>query len=168
MGEKEDIYSNAKIEWVGIIDLGVFYQKLQEWLKVKKYSTSEKRYVEKIKPNGKQMEIVWNCTKGEGPDDWKYFKFEININFLLIGVTDAEIEKNGKRLKLNKIDATITLSSTMEKDAENKWKDKPFWKSIYETYIIGQQIEDAKIQCYKDTTALIEEIKRYFDLYSLK
>jgi len=167
MSEKEAIYSGAKIAWVGIIDLSLFYKKLQEWLKIKKYgSISESRYVERVKPNGKQIEIVWKCQKKEKDND--YFNFIIDVKFLLIGVADAEIEKDGRKLKLSKIDATVEIESQLEKDAGDKWKDMGIWKKIYETYIIKQQIEEAKIDCYKDTSDLIEEIKKQFEMYSLK
>lgn len=164
MAEKEAIFSDTKIKWVGIIDLSVFYKKLQEWLKIKKYSTLEKKYVERIKPNGKTIEIVWECTR----KDVDYFNFIINVEFNFIGVNDAEVERDGKRIKLSKVEAELKISSHILKDPKDNWKTKPYMRNLYETYIIKHKIEEAKIECYKNTSDFIEEIKNYFALYSLK
>lgn len=164
MGEKEAIILGAKIKWVGVIDLAVFYKKLQEWLKIKKYDMVEKKYVEKIRPNGKQIEIVWESKR----KDLDYFNLVITTKFFMTGVSEAEIEKEGKRLKLNKIDAELEIDSDVVKDPENKWENKPYVRNIYEKYIIKEKIDEAKKECYKNTYDLIEEIKNYFSLYSLK
>lgn len=164
MSETEPIFQDAVISWSGIIDLPLFYKKIQMWLETKKYKTKELRYAEKIKPNGKQIEIIWESNKSEG----NYFKFKQKTSIFLIGVSDAEIERDGKKLKLNKIEARISISSEFTKDAADAYKDRPYMKKIYETYIYKHKIEEAKIECYKDTSDYIEEIKNYFDMYKYK
>lgn len=164
MSETEPIFQDAVISWSGIIDLAVFYKKIQAWLETKKYKTKELRYAEKIKPNGKQIEIVWESNKNEG----NYFKFKQKTSIFLIGVSDAEIEKNGKKLKLNKVEARISITSEFTKDAADAYKNHLYMKKIYETYVYKHKIEEAKIECYKDTSDYIEEIKNYFDMYKYK
>lgn len=165
MAEKEAIFSDTKIKWIGIIDLAVFYKKLREWLIIKKYKDiAEIKYVEKIKPNGKTIEIVWKCTR----KDVDYFNFVINIEFNFMGVNDAELEKDGKRIKLSKVEAEVKISSEIIKDPKDDWKKSPHMRNLYEKYVIKHKIDEAKIECYKNTSDLIEEIKNYFTLYSLK
>lgn len=165
MAEKEAIFSSTEIKWVGVIDLSVFYKKLREWLIIKKYKDiAETKYVEKIKPNGKTIEIVWKCTR----KDVDYFNFVINIEFSFTGVSDAEVEKDGKRIKLSKVEAEVKISSEIIKDPKDDWKNKPYMRNLYEKYVIKHKIEEAKIECYKNTSDLIEELKNYFALYSLK
>ena len=164
MSETEPIFSGVTINWVGIIDLGLFYKKIQSFLETKKYKTKEVKYVEKIKPSGKQMEIVWESEKKEGD----YFKYTLKTVFFLNGVSDADLDKDGRKLKLNKIDAKVEISSDFTKDAANSYKDHPFMKKIYETYVFKHKIEEAKIGCYKDTSDYMEEIKNYFNLYQFK
>ncbi len=170
MPETESIFSDATIKWAGVIDLGLFYKKIQIWLETKKYKTKEIKYVEKIKPNGKQIEITWESKREEGKfiGDKPYFRFDLRTTFFLVGVSDSEIEKDGRKLKLSKIDAEVKVSTDFTKDAESVFKEHPFMKKIYEKYVIKHKIEEAKIDCYKDASDYMEELKNYFNLYQFK
>src|SRR3989338_1054980 len=69
MPKEDAIIRGAKIKYKGTFDFNLLYRKLREWLIREKYSDScesgEKKYSERIKPSGKQIEVVWSTSKGE-------------------------------------------------------------------------------------------------------
>ena len=60
MSEKLVIGKELKVKYNGIFDLNDLYRKMKFWLEWNNYGPEkgmEKMYIERIKPNGKQIEI---------------------------------------------------------------------------------------------------------------
>src|SRR3989338_4199173 len=78
MPKEDTIFDNTKIKYSGNFDYKEIYKKLYVWITQQGYSKPyEKKYWEKVKPDGKLAEFVWETTKTK--DD--YFKFTIEIKF---------------------------------------------------------------------------------------
>ncbi len=163
---KEESIVDTKIKYRGVFDLEVLYNKLRDWLMNEGYSDpvtdGEKKYAEKVKPNGKQLEIIWESSKEE---EGGFFLIKIKITFYVIGLNEVEAEKNGKNIKLDRGEVEIKFSSSVTINAKKKWDDYSFFYKIYKNYIIKDRTEEIKIKCYKDTNDLISEAKNFLKLY---
>lgn len=164
---KEDvIISGSKIKFKGSFDLAIFYDKLRGWIMREEYSdpcqVGEKKYAEKMKPNGKQVEILWETSS-----DFEagYFKILMKIGIFVVGLNEVEVDKNGKKIKLDNGEIEVTFNSSLIRNAEEDWDEGGLMFRLYERYIIRDKIEEHKIKAYKDTNILVDEVKNFFNLY---
>jgi len=151
------------LKYSGNFDYKEIYKKLYVWITQQGYSKPyEKKYWEKVKPDGKLAEFVWETTKTK--DD--YFKFTIEIQFTFDGLKEGEAEYKGKKIKLDNGRAEIKFNATLTRNFKATWKNENgLMFKIYEKYIIPDKIEEMKIDLYQDTNKLIEETKNYFNLF---
>ena len=124
---------------------------------------TEVKYVEKIKPTGKTIEVVWEVSKSEQAG---YFKPKISIKMYITNLNEIETEKDGKKIKLDNADFEFKISSSVERNAEDNWDEHSMMFKLYERYIIPRMIEMYKIETYKDTVKIMDEMKNFFNLYT--
>ena len=166
MPKEDSIIVDSKVKYKGTFDLKLLYKKIREWLLREGYSDpcegGEKKYSERVKPGGKQIEFVWEAKKGE---EAGYFDLNIKLSFFLNALNEVEIEKDGKKIKLDNGEIEVVFNSALVRNANDKWDEGGFMFKIYERYIIGDKIEHFKIELYKDSNKLIDEVKNFFSLY---
>ena len=168
MSKEDVIIKGVTVKYKGSFDLSLLYKNLNEWLVREKFSDTiqegEKKYAEKIKPDGKQIEILWETSRNL---EAGYFKIVIGISFFLNGINEVELEREGKRIKLENGEIELNFVSKIIRNADNKWKENSLIFNLYEKHIIKDKIESVKIECYRDTNKLIDEAKNFFNLYKL-
>lgn len=163
MAKEDTIFSRSKLRYNGSFDLTDIYKKLRVWIMQGGYSDpEEEKYVEKVKPEGKTIEFVWKTTKNK---EGGYFRFTIKIEFFYKFIKEKEETYKGRKIKLDNGEAEIFISSSLIRNANGKWNEHGLMFKIYEKYVIPDKIEDYKIEVYKDTNLLMEEIKNYISLY---
>lgn len=165
MPKEETIISDTKVKYKGNFDFLLLYKKLKEWFLREGYGDAwknEKKYAEKIKPNGKNVEIIWEMSRKEEQD---YFQVNINVSFFAVGLTDVEVEKDGKRIKLNNAEIELKFDSKLIRNANKKWDENSLMFKFYEKYLVQDRTEFYRIECYQDTQNLIDETKNFFNLY---
>ncbi len=164
---KEESIVDTKLKHKGVFDLELIYNKLMKWLINEGYSdpvrSGEKKYAEKVKPNGKQVEILWESSKEE---EGGFFLVKIKVSFYVTGLNEAEVESNGKMIKLDRASIEMRFSSSVTTNAKGEWDETSFFYKIYKKYIVRDKIEEIKIECYKDTNDLISEVKSFLSLYN--
>ena len=164
----EKIVPKLKISHKGLFDFTDLYEEIKRWLMHSGYGDEsknfhEKKYLERIKGDSKQIEIKWIAEKGISD----YFKNQIIVTFLVIAMKDAETEWRGKKIKTNYADIEIELSANLITNANGKWDANSFMKRFYERYIVRDRAEDYKIDLYDDTYKLQNLIKAIFELRKL-
>ena len=166
MSKEVSIVSGTKIKYKGVFDLSLLYEKLRDWLIVLGYSDPceiEKKYSERVKPNGKSLEIIWEPSKEEEDG---YFKLIIKISFLITGLNDVEIDKNGKNVNINKASIEIVFDSKLIINAKDSWDENKYIYKVYNKFSgLKDRAEEQKIELYKATTDLIGEVKNFLNLY---
>lgn len=158
------LLDSEKITYEGIFDMGEFYKHVYEWLAWRKYDVSEKKYKEKIKPAGKEMEIVWSA----GRDLDEYSAFKIDVQMLIIGLNDVEVQKNGAKIKMQKGEITIYVSAYIATDRQDFWVSRPqfaFLQKFYEKYLYRSAIETMKGELWKQGWDFFNECKAFLNLY---
>ncbi len=163
MVEKETIFS-SKIKSSGIFNFSSFYQFCYDWLKTEtNLNLSEDKYTEKLSGDSKNIEIEWTGFRKVTD----YFKFEIKVRFRILGLTNVEINQDGRKIKTNKGDVEMTVKGTLIRDWQGKFEVnaiKKFLRSIYEKWVITARIEEYEGKLIVDCDEFLSQAKAYLDL----
>ncbi len=159
MAEKDKIFS-GKTKYTGIWDFKQTYNFLYEWFTDKGYKIKEKGYSEKIKADGKEIEIHWEAKRKISD----YFRFVIKADWLILGMTETEVQKEGVKMKMNKGYLEIKFSAILEKDYEHRWENTAFIKflrGLYDRYIIKGRITDYEDKILEEVDEVIAQMKSF-------
>lgn len=162
MAEKEQVVKE-KIEYQGILDFPSFYQFAHYWLKDEGYGVDEDKYAEKSSGDSRDIDIEWKATKYLSD----YFKIEFKIKFEIRGLTEVEVEIDGKKKAMNKGKVTLEITGTLIMDPDSKWDTSPFSRfsrDLYNKYIIPSRVYDAKGRVNDKLQDFKEELKSFLDL----
>jgi hypothetical protein len=159
MAEKDQVFK-TKIKYTGIWDFKQVYRFLYDWFADNGYKVKEAGYTEKIKADGKEIEIKWVAKKKVSD----YFQFQINADWLILGMTETEVQKEGAKMKMNKGYLEIMFSATLIKDYEQRWENNAllkFLRGVYDRYIIKSRIEDYEDRLLAEVDELIAQEKSF-------
>jgi len=159
------IVSGLKLKWNGVFNLSDLYQKTKMWLDYEGYGDEKKnfkeeRYIERVKPGGKQLEIVWKGEKNLSD----YFSNVIQVNFQFLGLNDIEMQQDGKKKKMQKANVTIEFNASLIKNRQGKWPRDSLMKKIYEKFVVRKRIEGYSIDFYNQIYSFHNEVKTYLNL----
>ncbi len=148
----------------GFFNFSDLYNFCFQWLQDEGYSNLvEESYQEKITDIGKEIKIKWTAKKKVTD----YFQNIIELNWHIIGLQDAEVERGGKKEKTNKGDLRLDFSADLEKDYEERWSDKPIWKffrGVYDKYIIRTTIDEYEDRLASKTASFVSDVKAFLQL----
>lgn len=162
MVEKDIVYK-GKIKHRGLFDFGEVYRFCYGWLVDKDYMVTEKTYSEKVKPNGKEVEIEWEGTRKISD----YFRFVLKASWRILAMTEVEVQKEGKKIPMNKGQLEISFSAVLEKDYEHRWEQSGFLKflrGVYDRYIIRGRIESYEDKIFEEVDEYIAQTKAFLAL----
>jgi hypothetical protein len=115
MAEKDTKFS-GKIKQKGIFDFKKFYNFAYDWLRDEGYKVIEKNYTEEITGDSKKIEIKWVAKKKISD----YFQFVIQTDWLVLNLKNVEVQKEGKKVKMNSGEPELKIKGILVKDYENK------------------------------------------------
>lgn len=162
MAEKEQIIKE-KVEHSGVFDFPSFYSYAHTWFKEEYFGVDEEKYAEKTDGSKRDIDIEWKAAK----DVTDYFKFEYKIKFEIRGLTDVEVEIDGKKKTMNKGKVTVEITGTLIMDRDSKWDTSPFsrfMRDVYNKYIIPSRVDEMKNKVSKNAVEFKEELKAFLDL----
>ncbi len=162
------IVPGINLNWKGVFDLGDMYRQLKWWFDYEGFGDETKnfkevKYVERIKPIGKQYEIRWICEKNVSD----YFAYQIEITMLIFGVKDAEVNVGSKKVKIDRGEIDMRISSRLIRNRSGKWKKESFLKKIYDSFIVKDRIDGYKQDIYEKTYKFQDEVKKYLAFHKL-
>lgn len=164
MSEKLVIGKDLKVKYVGIFDLKDLYRKMKFWLEFKGYGPEkgmEKQYNERIKPNGKQIEIKWVSTDEVAT----YVHKVIEVTFFILGLESIEIDKDGKKIKTQKGDVEMRFTGYLVLNVGDQLgDDNSMPNRIYKRFVLKRNIDTYKIELYDDLTEFQDEVKSYLTM----
>jgi hypothetical protein len=163
MVEVDKIYE-SKVKFDGLFDFKSLYNFINKWLSTYGYGViEEKSYSEKIRPEGKEIEIVWNARKTVSD----YFRFLLKITWRVFGMVSVEAQKGDVKLKLNKGGVEINIGGFLEKDYESRWESSPtnkFLRGVYDRYIIKSRIDSYAGKIMEEVDELVAQAKSYLEM----
>ena len=166
MSEKNKIVEK-KLKYVGIFDFKDAYSFLYTLISDWGYGLNEKSYSEKVKGDSKEIDISWEGSRKI--DD--YFKFELLIDWKILGLKDAEVMKDGKKIKANSGEVEIKMTGILVKDYEDKWSGTPFMKflrGVYDKFVIAKTTEEYEDKLTAEVEEAVDEMKAFFVLEAKK
>ena len=89
----------------------------------------------------------------------------MKIKFFVNGLNEVEVDRDGKKIKLDNCEINIEFDSSVIRNSNKKWDEDGLMFKIYERYIIKDKIEQFKIELYKDTNNIIDKAKNFLNLY---
>jgi hypothetical protein len=98
MPEKVELLSEEKITFEHICDLKEAYKHAHDWLEWRKFGIEERKYKEKWKGKGRDLEIKWTASR----EFDEYSKIEFDIKWETINLEDVEVMVEGEKKKMNK------------------------------------------------------------------
>lgn len=153
----------GKVVHAGIFDFKSTYNFLYDLFTQYDYVVIEQKYSEKIKAEGKELEILWLCLRKISD----YFRFRIKVRIFIIGMASVEIMRENIKIKRDKGEIEIKIASYLEKDYENRWESNPvtkFLRGIYDKYIIKTKIEAYENTIATEVDEILSQLKAYLAL----
>jgi hypothetical protein len=167
MAEKDKIFS-SKIKYDGILDFKEFYKFCYQWLSEEAgLSVVEEKYAEKISGDAKNIKVKWAGSRKVTD----YFKFEVGVDFEVLNLTNVEVTKDGKKIKMNKGSIEIGIKGTLTRDYEGKFEKTPtqkFLRGIYEKWVIYSRIKEYEEKLIGDCNEFLTQAKAFLDLEGKK
>ena len=153
-----------KIKYKGVFDMENLYNSmayyLQDYGLCKDLTKLEKRYAEKKMGSAKNLEILWTTKKKVS----EYFTYHIKITFLVLGLSDIEMQKGDKKVKANKGDCEMRIAGWVEVGGE-KFDKLGFLNKIYANYVIRKRLDEYKIDLYSKVYKFQDFVKRIVGAY---
>ena len=162
MAELSLVY-DGKVAHTGIFDFKDVYKFLYEWLTSYEYAVIEKKYSEKIKPEGKEIEAEWECFRKISD----YFRYKIKVKIRVMKMTSVEAMRGGVKINRNKGELEIIFSAYLERDYEHRWESNPitkFFRGIYDKYIIKNTIVMYENRLASEIDEMIAQSKAFLAL----
>lgn len=163
MAEKDKIFS-SKISYDGILDFKDFYKFCYRWLSEEtSMDMIENKYAEKISGDAKNIKVEW--SGGRKVTD--YFKFQVDVKFEVLNLTNVEITKDGRKIKMNKGSVEVSIKGTLIRDYEGKFEKTPtnkFLRGIYEKWVIYSRIKEYEGKLIGDCNEFLAQAKAFLDL----
>jgi len=166
MSEKDSVME-GKIKHDGVFDFKEVYRFVYTWLTDHDYFIQEKSYAEKVKPDGKEVEIQWTAMRKISD----YFRFILKVEWRILGMSNVEVAKDNIKIKVNKGSLEIKVKAVLEKDYENKWESTSFLKflrGLYDRYVIHGRIEDYEDKIAQELDELVAQTKAFLALEGIK
>lgn len=164
MSEKKLVIDQMKLDYTGLFDLNGLYRMIDAWFYEKNYDRWELKNYEQVLPGGKDIEIEllpWRKITD-------YFKFIIRIRMKFTGVKDAEIDKEGVKIKINNGKLLMIFDAYLESDYEHKWEERPlfyFIRTLFDKYIFKSHFDKYEKDLVADLYDLHSRIQKFLNLY---
>jgi hypothetical protein len=163
MAEADKIFG-TKVKYEGVFSFKDFYKFCYNWLVDETgLDITEKKYSEKIKGGVKDIDIEWEGVKKLSD----YFMFSMKVEFKIIAMADVEINQNGVKMKSNKGEVGIKVSSKIVRDYDGKFEVSPtqkFIRAIYEKWIIKTRIDAIENKIIGDSDEFLGQAKAFLDI----
>ena len=163
MAEKDKIFS-SKVKYDGLLDFKDFYKFCYQWLSEEAgLSVVEEKYAEKISGDAKNIKVKWAGSRKVTD----YFKFEVGVDFEVLNLTNVEITKDGKKIKMNKGSIEIGIKGNLVRDYEGKFEKtstQKFLRGIYEKWVIYSRIREYEEKLIGDCNEFLSQAKAFLDL----
>lgn len=164
--DRISVVPGLKVDYQGIFDLSDLYKKTKAWMNYEGYGDEnsnflETKYIERIRPIGKQIEIKWFGEKIIND----YISYFITVEYTGIGIKDTEVTFEGRKIKMNSGHTIITIKADLILNRQGKWEKDSILKRLHDRRLFRKYIEDYRDDLMDKATSLFTEIKAYFNLH---
>ena len=151
------------LKFEGIIDMKELYRQMKLWLEDKGYAkedTIEKSYVEKIKPEGKQIEILWEGGKKISD----YITYKVKVTFLFLNTSEVEVQRENVKIKLYKGNFQIFIVGIVEEGIGDEWESVGPFRRLYHNLIARRRTQDYINELYNKIYSFQDSIRKFLEI----
>jgi hypothetical protein len=148
----------------GLFQFEPAFKAISSWFKAHSYEFIEKGHSEKVGSTGRTVESNWVAER----KITDYVKFNVKVDVWLRDMTDVAMEKDGKKIKMNRGRIEFIFNADMEKNYADKYGESKFdehkgtfsnfLKEIYEKYIIKSKLSGFEDKLYNEVVDLADSI----------
>ena len=128
-----------------------------------------------LKSGVKEIWIRWRAYKpAEGIPLTKqsgkevgYLTYYLDVDFHVLGLSSAEIVKDGKKIKADKGEIEISIRTFIEKNYEYEFANHSFLRhflDIFTARIYKQKLEERQRELYREAYVMQTYIKQWFKM----
>ncbi len=164
MAERELIVDHARLNYEGLFDASELYALIDAWFRDKRYDKKELKNAEKVRPEGKYVELELMPWKKISD----YHKHEIKIRMIMNDLKEVEVEKDGRKVKLNQGLVQFVFDGYLTTDYENRWENKPYYffmRTLFDKFFFKSYTSKYKQLLLDDVNDLMTQIKAFLNLY---
>lgn len=160
MSETDFIIKELKISQRTQFNMIELYKTLKSWLEINRYDFFEKEYEEVKKKSQNSVKIKWEGQKAI--DDYSLFVIEIKLKLDNYEIIETKKEKL--------VDGRLTLSFTSKivSDYEEKWEKSPIWqflRAVSDKYFTEKKRKMFEKELKDDTHDIFNRTKTFLNLY---
>ncbi|MBI4159175.1 hypothetical protein HY500_02860 [Candidatus Woesearchaeota archaeon] len=152
-----------KIRWQGVTNFAEVYKFMKLWLEDRGFAdekTLEKKFTERRFAGGvKNLEIHWVCSRKES----NYFYYDMEVTFLILGMSEVEIQVGDVKRKMDKGDVEIRVIASVRYGGD-VWDKSSFIDRIYFNFIGRRRLEEHKVVYYTLLYQFVDYIKENLGL----
>ncbi len=164
MPEQRLIIDHLRLGYEGIFNITELYQLIDQFFKEKGFDKKELRNVEMVKPDGKYIEIELM--------PWKkitdYARHIIRVEMKLFNVKEVEIERDGRKVRMNTGRVNFVIDAYLQTDWESKWETRPlyfFIRTMVDKFIYKSYTNLYEGLLVETTNQLYSLLKSFLNLY---
>lgn len=160
MPQKEEIASTT-VEYEGHFDFGRLYQLLHDLFTSYDYYIYETKYLRD--DVDESIKIQWDCFKFL--DD--YTKVDFSMEILYVAFGEGEVQKGGRRVKMETGDIEVNLKVSLVTDYKSEWEDNMIlkhFKGFYEAYLYKDTFDTYDDDTEEELWEIAGELKDFFRL----
>ena len=170
------LFQPVKVKYKDLFDIKWFYESLQGWLLDNDWMDEEDGpimkdhwesfYGEKSSSSGaKELWIQWRMCKPAPAA--QYLKYYMDFNFHVIGLTNTEVIREGRKIPCHKGEVELTIQAWIAKEYLGKFDEssvlKPL-KVLFEKRVYHKVLQQRRKELYQEVYALQNFIKQWFKM----
>ena len=151
-----------KIRFQGAADFGNLYKFMKLWLEDRGFADEkslETKYTERRFGERKNLEIHWKGVHKIS----NYVSYHIEVTFLLLGISETEVQIGDIKRKLDKGDFELKIIGHIQYGTKD-WEQYSFIDKIYYNLIMRKRLDDYKYDFYTVLYKFVDFIKERFGL----
>ncbi|SRR3989338_1939751 len=151
-----------KIRFQGAADFGNVYKFMKLWLEDRGFADEkslETKYTERRFGERKNLEIHWKGVHKIS----NYVSYHIEVTFLLLGISETEVQIGDIKRKLDKGDFELKIIGHIQYGTKD-WEQYSFIDKIYYNLIMRKRLDDYKYDFYTVLYKFVDFIKERFGL----
>lgn len=164
MGEKNLVVEGLTVSYEGYFHCNDLNHLIRRFTRERGYDPKDVMHEVKVKEDGRY--IVLDLRPSKAISD--YVKFAIQTKISMNKVTDAEIDLDGKKVKINRGSVKVVINGFMFTDYEGDWQSSAravFFKILFDKFIYKRHVDDFKGILAKDCNLLRNEISSFLNLH---
>ena len=160
MSERDYLEDTFTVQHSGVFDFNGLYRLLRKWFKQRRYKLTEPAYKDLREEGGRNVKMKW-IARRKVTD---YARYVIETEISLRNFEEVMVKKR----KMAKADLSVSLLAYIDKDYEETWYRKSFYKfmrEVYDKFAQGSQYESMERDLKRDLRGIADEIKTYLNLF---